>query len=162
MKTHKKLIGSRAARLRGRKRSCGIAVVVATFTFLLAACTSVTPLSHDARTLQAEIRTGQTLQHGDRIRVVTKDGVTRRLSVAFVEGDVLTGYLDTDPPPPVRVDARGNDASERERRSLVHIPISDIVVVEKEELSAGKSAAALGVGYLAFVGIVVIMALISL
>jgi hypothetical protein len=96
MKTHKKLIDSRAARLRGRKRSCGIAGVVATFTFFLAACTSLTPLSHDAQTLQAEIRTGQTLQHGDRIRVVTKDGVTRRLSVASVEGDVLTGYLDTD------------------------------------------------------------------
>jgi hypothetical protein len=118
----------------------------------LAACTSLSPVSDDAKTLQEQIRTGQAVQQGDRIRVVTHDGVSHRLIVVAVEGDVLKGQLSTTPIH-YENDEPGAQEPEQEKQPLMEIPIADIVLVEKEKLSTGKTAAATGGVLLVFVAL---------
>lgn len=144
----------------GRQRgSSGSSVMLLILTALLSACTYFSPISDDARTLQEQIRTGEAVQKGDHVRVVTRDGASRRLFVDSVEGDVLKGYLDTSPAVPVRTESPADETPERSKGPLVDIPIADIVLVEKETLSTGKTAAAVGAGTLVFVALLAAMAM---
>ena len=135
----------------------GITVIVLGLIVFLSACTSLYPMDGDAKTVQEQIRTGKALQQGDRVRVVTKDGVSRMLTVASVEGDVLKGNLDSNKPPPPWRSSTGGDQDvqqtqpEQEKGKFVEIPIVDIVLVEKEKVSTGKVAAGVGTVVLAFV-----------
>jgi len=143
--------GSRSgAAPRGQQR-CSLGIIFLGLTGLLAGCASLSPISDDARTLQEQIRTGEALKQGDRVRVVTHDGVSHRITVAYVKGDVLTGHLDT--PTPVRTGEPEAQALEQEKGPLVEIPIADIVLVEKEQVSAGKTAAVGGGVLLVFLAL---------
>ena len=132
---------SRAVRL-GRQR-CASGIILLGLSLFLAACTYLSPISEDAKTLQEQIRTGEAVQQGNRVRVVTHDGVSHRLIVVSVDGDVLKGKLNIIPPR-YEADEPNAQEPEREEQPLVEIPIADIVLVEKEKLHAGKTAAATG------------------
>lgn len=125
-------------------RLSGVALIGFVLAVLSAACTYLKPISADAETLQQQIRSGQAVQQGDRVRVVTHDGVSRRLQVVSVEDDVLRGNLETRPVAAVRTEAPGEEPPGQVRGPLVDIPVADIVLLEKETLSRGKTAAAVG------------------
>ena len=132
---------SRAVRLGRQRYSTGIMLLG--LSLFLAACTYLSPISEDAKTLQEQIRTGEAVQQGNRVRVVTHDGVSHRLIVVSVEGDVLKGKLNIMPTY-YETDEPGAQEPEQKKEPLVEIPIADIVLVEKEKLHAGKTAAATG------------------
>jgi hypothetical protein len=159
MRTNQESACSWAAQRRLQKGAIGTSNILLMLTAALAACTYYTPLSDDAETLHRQIRAGEAVQPGDHVRVVTHDGVSRRLFVDSVEGDVLKGYLDTGPAVPVRTELPGDETPERRKGPLVDIPIADIVLVEKETLSKGKTAAAVGAGTLVFVALLAAMAM---
>jgi hypothetical protein len=150
--TSQESVCSRAARLRWPRRLPGITVIVLLRTVVLANCTYFIPLRDDAKALQEQLKTGEALQPDDHVRVVTEDGVSRKLFVASVEADDLKGYLDTSGPVPVRAEMRGDETPERKKGPVVDIPIADRIFVENENLSTGKTAAAVGGGTLVFEG----------
>ena len=160
MKMNQESACSRAVRLGRQRYSTGIMLLG--LSLFLAACTSLSPISDDAKTLQEQIRTGQALQQGERVRVLTHDGVLHRLIVMSVEGDVLKGHPATKPPAPTQTDEAYAQEPEREKGPLVEIPIADIVLVEKKKVSAGKTAAAIGGGTMVFLSALILIALATL
>lgn len=138
------LPGSESLRRTLAGRLAGSVLIVLVLAAFGAACTYLKPVAEDSETLQQEIRSGQAVEQGDRVRVVTRDGVSRRLHVVSVQGDALTGYLDTRPVAPVRTEVPGEEQPEKVRGPLVEIPVADIVLLEKETLSKGKTAATAG------------------
>jgi len=62
-------------------------------------------------------------------------------------------------PAPILTDDAEAQEPEREKWPLVEIPIVDIVHVEKEKVSAGKTAAAIGGGTLVFLSVLLLTAL---
>ena len=157
METNQQSALSGAAPLGRQRRSPGI--ILLGLTLFLAACTSLSPVSDDAKALQEQIRTGQAVQQGDRVRVLTHDGVLHRLIVVSVEGDVLKGDPARKPSAPTRTEEAYEQEPEREKGPLVEIPIADIVLVEKEKISAGKTAASFGGGTLVFLSVLLLIAL---
>jgi hypothetical protein len=119
------------------------------------------PVADDAETLQKRIRAGQVVGKGDRVRVVTHDGVSQRLTVESVQGDLLTGRLDSKMAPSGRTDQPGAPEAEREKGALVAIPIPDIVFVEEEKLSAGKTVAAVGGGTVVLASALLLIAVLA-
>jgi len=157
MKTKQQSVCSGAESL-GWKR-CSPGIILLGFTLFLAACTSLSPVSDDAKTLQEQIRTGQAVHQGDRVRVLTHDGVLRKLIVVSVEDDVLKGHPATKPSAATRADEAYEQEPEREEETLVEIPIADIVLVEKIKISAGKTSAAIGGGTLVLLSVLLLVAL---
>ena len=155
MKMNQESACSRAVRLGRQRYSTGIMLLG--LSLFLAACTYLSPISEDAKTLQEQIRTGEAVQQGNRVRVVTHDGVSHRLIVVSIEGDVLKGKLNIIPPR-YEADEPNAQEPEREEQPLVEIPIADIVLVEKEKLHAGKTAAASGGVFLVLMVLVAITA----
>ena len=147
---------SLAVRLGRQRYSTGIMLLG--LSLFLAACTYLSPISGDAKTLQEKIRTGQAVQQGERVRVLTDDGVSHRLIVVSVEGDVLKGKLNIMPTY-YETDEPGAQEPEQKKEPLVEIPIADIVLVEKEKISAGKTAATIGGGTLVFLSVLLLIAL---
>jgi hypothetical protein len=141
---------SRAVRLGRQRRSPGI--ILLGLTLFLAACTYLSPVSDDAKSLQEQIRTGQAVQQGDRVRVVTHDGVSHRLIVVSVEDNVLKGQLNITAIH-YENDEPAAQESEQKKEPLVEIPIADILLVEKKKLHAGKTAAASGGVLLVFIAL---------
>jgi len=119
------------------------------------------PVAQDAETLQQRIRAGQVVRKGDRVRVVTDDGVSRRLTVESVQGDVLTGRLDSEAPSSIRTDQPGAHKPKQEKGTDVAIPIADIVFVEEQKLSAGKTVAAVGGGTLVLLSALLLIAVLA-
>jgi hypothetical protein len=148
---------------RGRQRCLtAITAFLVGLAVFLTSCTSLSPVSDDAKTLQARIRTGQALQQGDVVRVLTQDGVLHKLTVVSVEGDVLKGYSATKPTAPARTDEAYSQEPRREKAPLVEIPIADIVLVEKEKISGSKTAAAIGSGTLVLLSALLIILVASM
>ena len=140
----------------------GIAVILLGFTVLLSACTALRPIADDAGTLQEQLRAGQAVQPGDRVRVLTHDGRSHRLIVASVEDDMLKGRPDTKPPSPTRTGQADDQKPERDEVPLVEIPLGDIVLVDKQEISAGRTVLAIGSGTLVFLSALLLIALAAL
>lgn len=119
----------------------GAAIILLVIAVFSSACTNLEPISADNETLQQQIRSGQAVQKGDRVRVVTQDGVSHILTVVSVKDDILEGQLDTPP-------TFGRDASVEPPQlvtvPLVDIPVANIVLLEKETLSKGKTAGLAG------------------
>ena len=78
-----------------------------------------------------------------------------------VQGDVLTGWLDGKALPAVQGDEPGTRKPEREAGARVAIPIPDIVFVEEEKLSAGKTVAAVGGGTLVLASALLLIAVLA-
>jgi hypothetical protein len=136
----------------GRQR-CSTGIILLGLILFLAACTYLSPISDDAKTLQEQIRTGQAVHQGDRVRVVTHDGVSHRLIVVSVEDDVLKGQLNIPIPAFYETDEPDAQEPEQKKQPLMEIPIADIVLVEKEKLSTGKTAAVTGGVLLVFLAL---------
>jgi hypothetical protein len=162
MRTNQKWACYRAAPPALQIGLLGIIVILLGLIVFLSACTSLYPMEGDAKTVQEQIRDGQALQQGDHVRVVTKDGVSRILTVASVEGDVLKGNLDSNKPAlPWREDQVIKPQPEQEKGEFVEIPIVDIVLIEKEKVSTGKTAAAIGGGAIVILALPILALLLA-
>ena len=141
--------------------SCGALASITTIllmaTVSLAACTSIQPVADDAEALQQRIRAGQVLQQGDHVRVVTQDGESHKLTVLSVDDDVLNGRLYTEAPVPTPMSEHQAKSPKRQEGSLAEIPIRDIVFVEEEHVSAGKTAATIGGGVIVFLSALLLL-----
>ena len=135
---------------------CLPCIIFIGLSLFLVACTSLSPISDDAKTLREQIRSGEAVQQGDQVRIVTRDDMSHRLIVISVENDVLKGRLD-HMPTLYETDEPYAQSPEQEQESLVKIPIEDIVLVEKEEFGAAKAVAVVGFPFL-IAGIIAFLA----
>jgi hypothetical protein len=97
-------------------------------TFQLAGCTTLQPLAGNAESLRTELRSGEAVKPGDKVRVVTRDGLSRLLIVTALDENTLKGHPDG-------VETAG---------AVVTLPIDDIVFMEGKKISVGKTAAYTG------------------
>lgn len=124
-----------------------VAFLLLMLNFLMAGCTAMQPMADNAASLRIELRSGEAVKRGDKVRVVTRDGLSRYLIITTVDHNTLTGH-------PEGV----NTAN-----ATVRIPIDDIVFMEGERVSIGKTAAytsGLTVGTVLLFGITFIIAFI--
>jgi hypothetical protein len=102
-------------------------------------------LAGNAETLRSELRGGETVKPGDKVRVVSRDGLSRLLIVTELDQNVLKGHPE------------GISTAE----AVVTIPIDDIVFMEGKKVSVEKTAAYAGgitVGSVLTLGIALIIA----
>lgn len=131
--------------------------ILLVFVVLSVGCTYLKPISTDSETFQQQIQSGEAVRQGDVVRVVTQDGVSRWLTVVSVEDDILKGYIEPGMRPPVSSKLDDEEPTEQLERPVVSIPIGDIVLLEKVMMREGKTAAAIGAGFLVFAAIGVAM-----
>jgi hypothetical protein len=161
MKTAQASVVSAAAQSGRHGALAGITTIFLIATVCLSACTSIRPVADNAEALQQQIRTGQVLRKGDHVRVVTRDGVSRRLTVASVEDDVLEGRLDAEATASAPVGELHAETPKKRQGTLVEIPIREIVFVEEERVNAGKTAAAIGGGTIVLLSALLLIALVA-
>ena len=94
-------------------------------TVLMTGCTTLQPMANNAESLRTELRSGVDVKPGDKVRVVTRDGLSRLLIVTALDNNTLKGH-------PVGVMTSG---------AIVSLPIDDIVFMEGNKVSVGKTAA---------------------
>jgi hypothetical protein len=82
-------------------------------------------MADNAETLRDGLRGGQMVRPGDRVSVVTRDGLTRLLIVTELDENVLKGHPEG---------AGLEDA-------VIAIQIDDIVYMDGKRFSAGKTGA---------------------
>lgn len=92
---------------------------------LMTGCTTLQPMADNAESLRTELRSGQAVKPGDKVRVVTRDGLSRLLIVTALDNNTLKGH-------PEGVETPG---------AVVTLPIDDIVFMEGKKVSVGKTAA---------------------
>lgn len=92
---------------------------------IMSGCTSLQPLADNADSLRAGIRSGDVVKPGDKVRVVTRDGLSRLLIVTALDQNTLRGH-------PEGVHTEG---------AVVTLPIDDIVFMEGMKVSVGRTAA---------------------
>jgi len=91
----------------------------------MAGCTAMGPIADNAETLRTELRSGEAIKPGDKVRVVTRDGLSRLLIVTAIDQNTLKGH-------PEGVKMQG---------AVITLPIDDIVFMEGKKVSAGKTVA---------------------
>jgi hypothetical protein len=102
---------------------------------VLTGCTNLQPVAMDPGTLQEKIRDGTAMHEGDTVRVVTRDGVSHLLVVTAVEENTL----------------RGQAQGTKKGAVVIEIPVDDILLLEKEKVNAGETAAgSIGVATMVF------------
>ena len=94
-------------------------------TILMTGCTTLQPMADNAESLRTELRSGEDVKPGDKVRVVTRDGLSRLLIVTALDKNTLKGH-----PEGVRTPG-----------AIVSLPIDDIVFMEGNKVSVGKTAA---------------------
>lgn len=94
-------------------------------TLTVTACTSLRTIESTPEALQGRLRSGELLQPGDRVRLVTRDETVHEFRVTKI--DLERGFVI------------GRDDQ---------VPIDEIVALETREVSIGKTALLVGgVGY---------------
>lgn len=94
-------------------------------TLASAACTTLRPIEASPDEVQRQLLSGQLVQPGDRVRLVTRDEAVHEFRVTEV--DLEQGLL-------IGKDSR--------------VPIADVIAVETRDVSVGKTALLVGgVGY---------------
>jgi len=134
-----------AANQRSRQTVNLVLCLLLMVTILMAGCTTLQPMAGNAETLRSELRGGEAVKPGDKVRVVSRDGLSRMLIVTALDQNVLKGHPE------------GISTAE----AVVTIPIDDIVFMEGKQVSVGKTAAYAGgitVGAALTMGIAVIIA----
>ena len=91
-------------------------LLVIVFAIVASGCTTLKPVEMAPEELQQKIAAGEIIQLGDRVKIVTSDGVVHKFSVTEISVDRVSG----------------ND---------VDLPIADIIAVETREFSGGKTTA---------------------
>jgi hypothetical protein len=102
-----------------------------TLACLLTGCATLQPDGDEVAGLQERIRSGEAVAVGEQVRVTTRDGGERTLTVTAVDGDVLFGLEAVDDLPP--------DAAQ-DSGEVVGIAIGDIVHVEHAGAGPGPTA----------------------
>ena len=92
---------------------------------LMTGCTTLQPMADNAESLRTELRSGQAVKPGDKVRVVTRDGLSRLLIVTALDNNTLKGHPEGVETP----------------SAVVSLPIDDIVFMEGKIISIGKTAA---------------------
>jgi hypothetical protein len=105
-----------------------VACLLLMVTFQLAGCTTLQPMADNAETLRNELRSGEAVQPGDKVRIVSRDGLSRLLIVTALDQNTLKGHPE----------GVGTEDA------VVTIPIDDIVFMEGKKVSVGKTAAYTG------------------
>jgi hypothetical protein len=100
---------------------------------LLSACASLQPADGDAARLQEQIRSGEAIAVGDRIRITTRTGAERGIVVSAVDDGYVHGYEESPEYDELPQTAPGDDAP------VIDIAIEDIVHVEAAQAEAGAS-----------------------
>lgn len=116
-------------------------------SIFLTGCTHLKPVGMNGKTLQDNIRNGELIEEGDRVRVITKDGSSHTLTVTAISEHVLKGELEG-------TGTRGSWTGSEDgiytevpaEPTVIEIPIDDIVLVEEEKISTGKTTLAVGSG----------------
>ena len=117
-----------AANQRNRRSVNLVACLLLAVTSLLVGCTTLQPMAGNAETLRNELRSGEAVKPGDKVRVVTRDGLSRLLIVTALDQKALKGH------------PKGVGTGD----AVVTIPIDDIVFMEGKKVSVGKTAAYTG------------------
>ena len=133
-------------------------------SIFLTGCTHFKPVEMNSKTLQDNIRNGELIKEGDRVRVITKDGSSHTLTVTAISEHVLKGELEgTGTPGTWTGSEDGIDEEDYEEDpgtepTVIEILIDDIVLVEEEKISAGKTTLAVGggLGVIAIIAAVII------
>ena len=115
----------------------------------LTGCTSLKPVEMNSKTLQENIRNGELIEEGDRIRVITRDGSSHILTVTAISEYVLKGVLEVIDPEIWVGDDDEYAIYEKDsgtEPTVIEIQIDDIVLVEEKKFSAGKTTLAVGGG----------------
>ena len=135
-------------------------------SIFLSGCTTLKPIEMDSNTLQDKIRNGEIVKTGDRVRVITTHGSTHILTVIEISEHVLTGELEGTGTPYTWTGSEDGMYEEDAvtEATAIEIPIDDIVLVEGEEFSAGKTALAVGGGIttIVIVAIIIFLATFSI
>jgi hypothetical protein len=92
---------------------------------LMTGCTTLQPMADNAEFLRTELRSGEAVKPGDKVRVVTRDGLSRLLIVTALDKNTLKGHPEGVETP----------------SGVVSLPIDDIVFMEGKKISIGKTAA---------------------
>ena len=92
---------------------------------LIAGCTTLQPIADNAVSLHTDLRSGEAVKPGDKVRVVTRDGLSRLLIVTALDKNTLKGN-------PEGVETPG---------AVITLPIDEIVFMEGRKVSVGKTAA---------------------
>jgi len=101
---------------------------------LLSACASLQPVDDDAARLQEQIRDGEVIAAGDRVRITTRNGAGRVILVSEVGGGSVHGYEESSGHDDLPRGAPDDDAP------VVDIAIEDIVRIEGMNAEAGIPA----------------------
>lgn len=112
----------------------------------LTGCTHFKPVEMNSNTLQDKIRNGELIEEGDRVRVVTKDGASHILTVTAINEHVINGELEGTGIPVTRTEDGMYMEDPATEPTVIEILIDDIVLVEEEKISAGKTTLAVGGG----------------
>ena len=115
----------------------------------LTGCTSLKPVDMNSKTLQENIRHGELIKEGDRVRVITRDGSSHILTVTAISEHMLEGLQEENDPEIWAGDDEEYSIYEKDsgtEQTVIEIQIEDIVLVEEEKLSAGKTTLAVGGG----------------
>jgi hypothetical protein len=109
----------------------------------------------NSKTLQDKIRNGELIKEGDRVRVLMKDGSSHILTVTAISAHVLEGELEGTGTPGTRTDSEDGMYMKDTaiEPTVFEILIDDIVLVEEEKISAGKTTLAVG-GGLGVIGLI--------
>lgn len=108
-------------------------------------CTSMRPVEDDADTLRGKIRNGDAVEAGDDVRIITRDGGSHFLEITSIQEQTIDGYDISNLDTAWSIDEDGNRVvNTYEKAPNVEIPIDDIVYIEKQKISAGKTAAVAG------------------
>jgi hypothetical protein len=101
-------------------------LLVIFFALVACGCTTLKPVEMSPEELQQKIAAGEIIKVGDRVKVVTSDGVVHKFGVTEISTDRVSGK-DVD------------------------LPIADIIAVETREFSGGKTTALVAGGTLIYV-----------
>lgn len=89
-----------------------------------AACTTLRPIEGNPAEIRQRIISGDLLEVGDRVSIVTKDENTHRLTVTAISPDLIEGRTDS-------------------------VPMNQIISLKKRTFSRGKTLALVGAVVLA-------------
>ena len=113
-------------------------------SIFLTGCTHFKPVEMNGNTLQDKLRNGELIEEGDCVRVITKDGSSHILTVTAINEHVLKGELEGTGIPSTRTEDGMYMEDPAREPTAIEILIDDIVLVEEEKISAGKTTLAAG------------------
>ena len=132
------------------------------FPFFLVGCINLVPVSMDSATVQEEIRSGNMISVGGRVKITTEDGVSHILTVTDLNEQAITGDLERTVTPDAWTDGKEQKPAEGSdiEATSIEIQIDQIREVAEEEHDAVKTGVLAG-GLAAFAYLLFLAAAIA-